>query len=353
MALTLLTGCAEDAASAAEERPAASPSPTREAKETKAAKSTKPSAKPKAKPKAKPAKKPAAAAAADGACATSLGDSFWRAQAAGLPVHAKSSAYVSAIGPGDNVHPDFGSGLIDGKPFGIPVTTVDEDVAAAKVSFDYADESDKSGYRIPNDARVEGGANGDGDRHVIVWDKHRCNAYELYDAKRGGNGSWHAGSGAVFDLKDHKLRPDGWTSADAAGLAILPGLVRYDEVASGRIDHAIRMTVPESDRSYIWPARHQAGAEDNKNLPPMGLRLRLKDGVDTSGMPKQARVVAEALKKYGAIVADNGSSWYLSGDQDDRWDNEQLNALKDLKGSDFEAVDASGLKTDDDSGRVG
>ncbi|MEV6319112.1 hypothetical protein [Streptomyces sp. NPDC051776] len=351
--MTLLTGCDDDAANkAADERPAASQSPAREAETAgSAARRSTPAAKPERK--AKPAKKRAAAAKADGQCATSLADSFWRTPAAGLPLHPKSSAYVSAIGPGDHVHPDFGSGLIDGKPFGIPVTTVDEDVAPSDVSFDYADESDKSGYRIPKDVKVEGGPDGDGDRHVIVWDRHRCNAYELYDAKPGGGGSWHAGSGAVFDLKDHKLRPDGWTSADAAGLAILPGLVRYDEVAAGRIDHAIRMTVPESDRSYVWPARHQAGAEDNKNLPPMGLRLRLKDSVDTSGMPEQARVVAEALKKYGAIVADNGSSWYLSGDQDDRWDNEQLNALKDLKGSEFEAVDASGLMADPDSGKAG
>jgi hypothetical protein len=273
----------------------------------------------------------------------------WRARVDVLPRHARSDAYVASIGADKPLHPDFGSGLIDGQPFGIPVTVIDEDVPEAEASFDYADESDPDGYRIPDDARVENGPNSDGDRHVVVFDRARCRSYELFDAHRLSSGRWHAGSGAVFDLRSNALRPDGWTSADAAGLPILPGLVRYDEVASGAIPHALRITVPRSDRSHVWPARHDAGTANDPDLPPMGLRLRLKQSVDTSSLPPQAKAVAEALKRYGALVADNGSAWFVSGDQDERWDNEQLAALRSFKGSDFEAVDTSSLLISPDS----
>ncbi|MFF9281270.1 hypothetical protein [Streptomyces griseosporeus] len=256
---------------------------------------------------------------------------------------------MASIGAGERLHPDFGSGLDDGRPIGIPVTVTGRNVPEAEVAFDYADESDPSGYRIPDDARVENGPTSDGDRHVVVFDRARCRSYELFDAHLLGSGRWHAGSGAVFDLRSTALRPDGWTSADAAGLPILPLLVRYDEVASGAVRHALRITVPRSDRSHVWPARHDAGAADDPGLPPMGLRLRLKQSVDTSGLPPQAKVVAEALKRYGALVADNGSAWFVSGDQDERWDNEQLAALKAFKGSDFEAVDTSSLRIAPDS----
>jgi len=175
-------------------------------------------------------------------------------------------------------------------------------------------------------------------------------AYEMYDAHRLSNGSWHAGSGAVYNLRMNALRPAGWTSADAAGLSILAGLVRYDEVSLGRIDHAIRITVPRTQRAYLWPARHYASSYTDPKLPPMGLRLRLKASVDISTLPYQARVVAIALKKYGAIVADNGSPWYIGGTQDTRWNNDALHALSLFKGSDFEAIDESALMVDRNSG---
>jgi len=187
---------------------------------------------------------------------------------------------------------------------------------------------------------------------VIAYDPARCRAYELYAARPQADGSWQAGSGAVYDLASHRLRPAGWTSADAAGLPILPGLVRYDEVAAGRIDHAIRITAPRTRNAYVWPARHAASSRSDPALPPMGLRLRLKAGVDTSRLPAQARVVAQALKTYGAILADNGSAWFITGTQDDRWSNDALRALGGLSGADFEAVDAAGLMVSADSGQA-
>ncbi|MEU9163454.1 hypothetical protein AB0D29_24690 [Streptomyces sp. NPDC048424] len=293
-----------------------------------------------------------AAAEDDGSCATSPTDSFWRAPVDQLPVHPSSAQYVSSIGFAESLHPDFGSGLTEGEPFGIPITVSDTNLPETKVTLDIAEESDTSGYRIPSNAKIENGPASTGDRHVVVWDRALCKSYELWNAQQEGDNAWHAGSGAVFDLRSHELRPAGWTSADAAGLAILPGLVRYDEAAAGRIDHAIRITVPRSDQSYIWPARHQAGAAADKSLPPMGLRLRLKSSVDTSQLAPQAQAVAEALKKYGAIVADNGSPWYITGEENAGWDNAQLDALKGFKGSDFEAVDTSGLQQSPDSGAV-
>ncbi|MEU4731977.1 hypothetical protein [Streptomyces sp. NPDC023588] len=287
-----------------------------------------------------------------GSCPTSPADSFWRAPVDALPVHPRSAQYVASIGAEAPLHPDFGSGLSDGRPFGIPITVSDAQVPESTVTLDYAEESETSGYRIPQNAKIENGPASDGDRHVVVWDRALCKSYELWDAHPQGGNAWHAGSGAVFDLRSNRLRPDGWTSADAAGLAVLPGLVRPDEAASGRIDHAIRITVPRSDQSYVWPARHQAGSAADPSLPPMGLRLRLKGAVDTSRLPAQAKAVAEALKTYGAIVADNGSAWFLSGEENAAWDNAQLDALKGFKGSDFEAVDASGLMRSPDSGAV-
>ncbi|CAM5295652.1 hypothetical protein SAVIM338S_00372 [Streptomyces avidinii] len=295
---------------------------------------------------------PLSLSARDASCRTSPPDSFWRAPVDTLPVHPSSAQYVASIGSAEPLHPDFGSGLVDGQPFGIPITVSDTAVPESKVSLDYAEESDASGYRIPPNARIENGPASDGDRHVVVWDRGLCKSYELWNAKHEGGNAWHAGSGAVFDLKSNALRPDGWTSADAAGLAVLPGLVRYEEAAAGKIDHAIRITVPRSDRSYVWPARHQAGSAADASLPPMGLRLRLKSSVDTSNLAPQAKAVAEALKKYGAIVADNGSAWYITGEENLGWDNDQLGGLKGFKGSDFEAVDASGLQQSPDSGAV-
>jgi hypothetical protein len=250
------------------------------------------------------------------------------------------------------MHPDFGSGLWEGEPIGIPVTTVKPGQAGIRVTFQYARESDPGPYPIAADARIEGGPNGTGDRHIILHDPAGCRLYELFAAYPTGNGGWKAGSGAIFDLRANKLRPAGWTSADAAGLPIWAGLVRYQEMAKGKIDHALRITVPRTRNSYVWPARHAASELTDASLPPMGLRLRLKSTVDTSKLPQQARVIAETMKRYGVIIADNGSPWYLSGAPDDRWSNDALRALKQLRGSDFEAVDTSALMVSAESAAV-
>jgi hypothetical protein len=278
-------------------------------------------------------------------------DNVWRADVSKLPVHKSSTAYVASIGSGSPVHADFGSGTWDGGPIGIPVTTVKPGQAGVKVTFAYARESDKVAYPIPSNVKIEGGPNADGDRHVILHDPAGCKVYELYAASKSGS-TWKAGSGAVFDLRSNKLRTPGWTSADAAGLSIFAGLIRYDELAAGHIDHAIRVTVPRSQAKYIWPARHEASDSGSTSLPPMGLRLRLKASVNVASLPRQARIVAVAMQKYGIIVADNGSPWYISGAPDERWDNDALHALGRLHGSDFEAVDASGLMADPNSAAV-
>ncbi len=270
-------------------------------------------------------------------------DNVWHAEVSGLPVRSNSAAIVATIGLADNVHADFGSGTWDGGPIGIPITTVDPGRRKLTVSFEYAGESDRGPYPIPPNAAIEGGPNSDGDRHVILLDRSACRAYELFAAYPGANGSWRAGSGAIFDLRGNELRPRGWTSADAAGLSILAGLVRYQEVAAGRIDHAIRVTAPRTANRYIWPARHAASELSDPNLPPMGLRLRLKASVRIDDLPRQARIVAVAMKTYGVIVADNGSPWFISGAPDERWDNDELHALDRLTGADFEVVDTSGL----------
>jgi hypothetical protein len=270
-------------------------------------------------------------------------DNVWHADVTRLPVLANSTAYVAAIGTAAHVKADFGAGLWDGGPIGIPVTYVGAGQPRVPVSFDYADESDRGPYPIPRDALVEGGPNASGDRHVLVVDTSACRLYEMWDSHPNPDGSWHAGSGAVFDLRGNGLRPAGWTSADAAGLPVVPGLVRYEEVAAGRIDHAIRVTVPHTRNGYVWPARHAASSSSNGALPPMGLRLRLKSTVDISRLPVQARVVAQAMRTYGVMVADNGSAWYLSGAPDNRWNNDALRALGTLTGADFEAVDTSRL----------
>jgi hypothetical protein len=274
----------------------------------------------------------------------------WHADVSHLPLLAKSATYVKSIGAGSPVHADFGSGTWDGGPIGIPITTVPAGQAKVSVSFQYASESDHGPYAVPHNAKIEGGPSSKGDRHVIVYDAAHCKDYELYAAYPQSNGTWKAGSGAIYDLRSNKLRPSGWTSADAAGLPILPGLVTYAELASGHINHAIRVTVPDTQAAFLWPARHQASSSHDASLPPMGLRLRLKASVNTSHLPKQARIVAEAMKKYGVIVADNGSPWYISGAPDSHWNNDQLHALGSLTGSDFEAVNESGLMVSSGSG---
>jgi hypothetical protein len=259
----------------------------------------------------------------------------WNRPVAGLPVAADSAAMIDAIGLDAPVHPDFGSYL----GYGIPYNVVSgKKVHKVHVSFEYADESDKVGYPMPAHPRQEGG----GDAHVLIVDKSACRLYELYAAHQSG-GAWSAGSGAVWNLRSNHLRPDGWTSADAAGLPILPGLVRYDEVASGAIRHALRFTAPRSANSHLYPARHDAG-DAGDSLPPMGLRVRLKASVDISGFGKQARVVLQALKTYGMILADNGSPWYISGASNRHFDDDTLHALGRITGADFEVVDTSHLR---------
>jgi hypothetical protein len=266
-------------------------------------------------------------------------DNPWNRRVDSLPVAANSAALISAIGADAGLHPDFGSGLWQGRPIGIPYTVVSAKRAKVPVSFDYARESDRGPYPIPRNVRIEGG----GDRHALILQRSTCRLYELYALRRTARG-WHAGSGAIWNLRSNRLRPAGWTSADAAGLPILPGLARYEEVAAGHIDHALRFTVQRTRRAYVYPARHYASDLTDAILPPMGLRLRLRASFDTSGFPRQARVVLEALKRYGMVVADNGSSWYISGSPHPGWDNDDLHTLGRVKGSDFEVVDPRAIR---------
>jgi len=287
-----------------------------------------------------------------GGCALFPTNNIWNVPVDQLPLDTNSAAYVTTVGTDSFVHADFGSGLWDGGPIGIPYVVVDQSQALVNVSFDYSDESDPGPYPIPSNAPIEGGSKSTGDRHVLVLDDSNCLLYELWDAHPQGAESWHAGSGAIFDLTSNSLRPAGWTSADAAGLPILPGLVTYDEVASGEIHHAIRFTAPQTRQAYVWPARHYASSLTGLQYPPMGQRFRLKADFDISSYSPTNQVILEALKTYGMILADNGSSWYLSGVPDDRWDNDMLHELGQIPGSAFEAVDVSSLMLDPDSGQT-
>jgi hypothetical protein len=260
-------------------------------------------------------------------------DNAWNRDVSTLPVDANSANYLAAItalGGNQHLHADFGGA----GAYGIPYITVPGTQSPVPVDFvAYGDESDPGPYPIPLAAPVEGGS----DAHVLAVDRDHCKLYELFAASRGAS-RWSADSGAVFDLTSNALRPDGWTSADAAGLPIFPGLVRYDEVASGHIDHALRFTVSRTQKAYLHPATHYASSYTNANLPPMGLRLRLKATFDVTGYTGQARVVLNALKKYGMIVADNGSNWFISGAVDTRWNDTDLDQLKTVPGSAFEVV---------------
>jgi hypothetical protein len=261
----------------------------------------------------------------------------WNQRVDSLPVAGNSAQIVNSIGAETGLHADFGSGLWQGAPIGIPITVVGRRQPKSRVSFEYAGESDRGPYPIPRTIKIEGGRSSTGDRHALIVDRSSCRLYELYALYRKGRG-WRAGSGAIWSLRTNKLRPAGWTSADAAGLPILPGLARYDEVKRGVIDHALRFTVQRTRRAYVFPARHFASDSNDPSLPPMGLRLRLKASFDLSGFPRQARIVLVALKRYGMLVADNGSSWYITGAPDSRWSNDQLHTLGRVQGSDFEVV---------------
>ena len=282
-------------------------------------------------------------------CAVFPADNIWNVPIDALPVDANSAAYIATIGASTGMHADFGSGTWEGGPIGIPFVNVPGTQPNVTINFiAYPGESDPGPYPIPPDAPVEWGS----DHHVLVIETGNCVLYELYHAVYQPDGSWNADSGAIFPLNSNALRPDGWTSADAAGLPIFPGLVRYDEVAAGEIRHALRFTVPETRRAYVWPARHFASELTGTQYPPMGQRFRLKADVNISSFSTEVQVILRALKKYGMIVADNGAAWYLSGAPDERWNNDDLAELSRIHGSDFEAVDVSSLMVDPDSGQV-
>ena len=285
-------------------------------------------------------------------CSVFTDDNVWNTPVDTLPVDTNSQSYITTIGASTGLHADFGSGLWDGGPIGIPYISVSGSQAKVGITFDYAGESDPGPYPVPPNAPIEGGSQASGDRHVLVVDKDNCILYELYSAYPQANGTWQAGSGAIFNLKSNALRPSGWTSADAAGLPILPGLVRYDEVASGEIKHALRFTVSQTRNTFIWPARHQASKLTGQQYPPMGQRFRLKANYDISSFSKDTKVILTALKKYGMILADNGSSWYISGAPDPGWNNDVLHELGSVTGSSFEAVDESSLMISQDSGQA-
>jgi hypothetical protein len=286
-----------------------------------------------------------------GNCAIFPADNIWNTPVDTLPVSANSATYVNTIGASSPTHADFGSGLYDGASIGIPWITVPGTQTKYPVTFDYADESDPGPYAIPLSAPIEGGSASTGDRHAIAIDTDNCILYELYSAYPQAS-SWQAGSGVIFNLKSNALRPAGWTSGDAAGLPIQPGLARYDEVAAGEIRHALRFTVPKTQKAYIWPARHLASSLTGAQYPPMGQRFRLKASFDISGFPADVQVILRALKKYGMILADNGSAWYISGAPDDRWNNDNLSMMRKIPGSAYEAVDESSLMIDPNSGQA-
>ncbi len=265
-------------------------------------------------------------------------DNPWNKDISAVAVDPNSDNLIASIGLNTGLHPDFGT-YWEGQPIGIPFTVVSANQPKININrFLYDDESDHGLYPIPPDAPIEGGPDSDGDRHVIVVDKDNWKLYELYRAFPV-NGGWKADSGAIFDLSSNKLRPEGWTSADAAGLPIFPGLVRYEEVVEQKeIKHALRFTCRKTRRAYISPARHYASSSDDPNLPPMGMRVRLKADFDISPYPENVRVILKALKTYGMFVADNGSDWFISGAPDMRWDDEELSVLKNVKGRNFEVV---------------
>ncbi len=284
------------------------------------------------------------------------GDNIWNTPIDTLPVHPDSNTFLNTIGVTAGLHMDFGSGVWppgSNSPIGIPFVVVPGSQPEVPIDFVWwPEESDPGPYPVPPDAPIEGGPDSDGDRHVLVLESDNCILYELYAAYPQEDGSWEAGNGAVYDLNAHTLRPDGWTSADAAGLPILPGLVRYDEVASGEIRHALRFTAPQTQKAHWWPARHDASDLTGAQYPPMGLRVRLRANYNISGFSPQAQVILQGLKTYGMILADNGSRWYISGVPDERWDNDVLHELDVVTGGNFEVVDVSSLMIHPDSGQA-
>jgi hypothetical protein len=270
-------------------------------------------------------------------------DNPWNKDISNYPVHTNSENFIKAIGEETGLHPDFGT-VWEGTPIGIPFAVVKGTQPLVNVRFiAYPEESDPGPYPIPCNAPIEGGTQSTRDRHVIVIDSDHNILYELYRAFKVVNG-WTADSGAVWDLTSNAVRPTYWTSADAAGLPIFRGLVRYEEVAQGEITHAVRFTVTRTQKGFIYPARHYASDSADPNLPPMGLRVRLKADFDTTNFSPANQVILAALKKYGMMVADNGSSWFITGAPDSRWNDEELAQLRQVKGKDFEVVDTGEIE---------
>lgn len=287
-----------------------------------------------------------------GPCRVFPPDHIWNVPVDTLPLHPQSRQFVASIGGERPLHPDFGSRPWKGGFPGIPYTIAQPGAPKIKVSLQ-SPESDPGPYVIPDYAAIEGeGGLPGGDRHVLVVDPSDCHLYELFAARREPRGGWSASSGAIFSLNSYSLRPAGWTSADAAGLPILPGLVRYEEVAAGEIAHALRFTAPHTRRAFVWPARHFASRLADPSFPPMGQRFRLRAGYPLDTFPPQARIILQGLKRYGMMLADNGGPWYLTGVAHPGWDDGQILSLKRVRGSDFEAVDVSGLMIDPGSGRA-
>jgi hypothetical protein len=274
-------------------------------------------------------------------------DNLWNQDISGAPVDSNSNGIINFIGPTIGMHADFGSGLYQGSIIGIPYSVVSGTQAPVNLTFTaYGSESDPGPMPIPGNAQIEGGPNPTGgDRHVLVLDNSNCFLYELFSAVPNSNGTWNADSAAVWDLLGNEQRPWTWTSADAAGLPIFPGLVRYDEVAAGQIQHAIRFTLPQSRAAVVLPATHWASNSTSANAPPMGMRLRLKASYDISGFSTNVQVILAAMKKYGLIMADNGSAMYISGAPDSRWDNNDLHNLGQVPGSAFEVVQMNPVYT--------
>lgn len=267
-----------------------------------------------------------------------------------LPVHARSAQWMARMSPSRKLHPDFGPSFGEQPaPYGIPITVVGSSHPKVQVKFDYASESDRVRYPLGPSTKVEGGQWKSGDRHTVVVDRDTCRLYETFDTRRS-DGQWRAGSGATWDLRSNQLRPRGWTSADAAGLPILPGLLRYDEVAAGNIDHAIRFTTDIIDDRFLWPARHEGGSVNDQRFPPMGARFRLKASyVIKESLRPDTKAVLRAMKKYGLVLADNGAPWHFQGTADIRWPNALLDQLKQIPASAFEAVATYSLQVSENS----
>lgn len=283
-----------------------------------------------------------------GICQVFPANNVWNTPVDTLPKDRRAQDYVDSIGPLHPVHPDFGSSLETGMPY----TLIPPGTKRVKITFDYRDDSDLSNYPIPPDAPIEGGPQSKGDRHILMVDERRCLLYEIYDAHPATDGTWTAGSGIIMDLTSNALRAEGKTSADAAGLPILPGLVRYEEVEAGQINHALRFTVPKTQNTWVWPGRHKASKNSDPKLVPMGQRFRLRADFDISKYSKTNQVIMTALKKYGMFMADNGSAMFISGVSDKRWSDSDLHKLGDMKAEDFEAVDESEWQMMEDSARV-